>query len=152
MTAKKLGLSEEEIKPQPKPLRQAWEAYQEAKKESQVAKRRLLEETIARGEDQLEVYRRQPGSFEREMRAKHAENLAKAPVQAPQPVQEEENEMEEDEEETEAGDEGEGTKDTPIEVAADVGAPWRCLNRWKGSRSLEWKGRLLEHCRRNEEI
>ena len=33
------------------------------------------------------------------------------------------NEVEEDEEEPEAGDEGEGTKDTPIDVAADVVAP-----------------------------
>ena len=38
MTAKKLRLSEEEKKP--KPVRQAWGAYQEARKESQEAKRK----------------------------------------------------------------------------------------------------------------
>ena len=40
MTAKKLGLGEEEKKP--KPVRQAWGAYQEARKESQEAKRRHI--------------------------------------------------------------------------------------------------------------
>ena len=45
-------------------------------------------------------------------------------MQAPQPVPEEEDDdMDEDEEEPEAGEEVAGTRDTPIEVVAEVVAP-----------------------------
>ena len=120
MTAQKLGLREEEKKP--KPLRQALGAYQEARKESQEAKRRHMEEAILMGEDQAEVQRRQQGALEREVRARHAaEELAKAPVQAQQPVHEENDEMDEDEQESETS--AAGDRITPTEVVNEVVVP-----------------------------
>ena len=66
---------------------------------------------------------RRQGAFEREARAIHAKRIAKAPVQAPQPVQEEEGEeMEEDTEESESSVGG-GTRSAPIEVHEEVVVP-----------------------------
>ena len=63
------------------------------------------------------------GAFEREVRATHARRIAKAPVQAPQPVQEKEGEeMEEDTEESEGGVGG-GTRSATIEVCEEVVVP-----------------------------
>ena len=58
------------------------------------------------------------------MRVRHAEKQAKATVQVLRPVPEEEDDdMDEDEEEPEAGEEVAGTRDTPIDVVAEVVAP-----------------------------
>ena len=63
----------------------------------QEAKQQQIEEAIARGEDQMEVQRRQQGALGREVRAMHeARKVAKAPVEAQQIVQEEGEEIDED--------------------------------------------------------
>ena len=67
--------------------------------------------------------RREQGAFLREIRLRQAENQVRAPVPAPQPVQDEGDEMDEDEEEPEAEEGGEGTMNAPIEVVAETALP-----------------------------
>ena len=72
--------------------------------EAQVAKRRLCEDAQHKWEGAEEVQRMEQGAFMRDIRARHAENQAKVPVQSPQPVQEEDDDMDQYEEDTEAGE------------------------------------------------
>ena len=103
---------EEKAPPKPTPAQHAWGAYRKIRKRVQETKQQQREEAIARGEDQVEVRRRQQGALEREVRARHAAGkLAKAPVEPQQPVQEEGEEMKEDDEESEYSGAG-GTKST----------------------------------------
>ena len=82
-----------------------------------MAKRQSEEQAKKEGE-QSDTPRVEQGSLLREERLRQAVKQAKAPVQAPQPVPEEkEDAMEEDVEDAA------GTRETPIEVAAEVVAP-----------------------------
>ena len=73
MTAKTFGLGmEEKAPPKPTPAQHAWGAYRKIRKRVQETKQQQREEAIARGEDQVEVRRRQQGALEREVRARHA--------------------------------------------------------------------------------
>ena len=91
--------------------------------EAAESKLRRWEWAVSRGEDPEVTRLRQQGGLEREVRAIHVERFAKAPVQAPQPVQEEEGEeMEEDTEESESSVGG-GTRSAPIEVHEEVVVP-----------------------------
>ena len=81
---------------------------------------RRTEEGRERGRNITETV----GSLYARERGRQAEKQAKATVQAPQPVPEKkDDDMEEDEEEPEVGEEVAGTRDTPIEVVAEVLAP-----------------------------
>ena len=61
-----------------------------------MAKRRLWEEARHNGED-AEIPRREQGALLLEVRLRQAVKQVKAPVPAPQPVQEEDDEMDQDE-------------------------------------------------------
>ena len=116
MAAQKLDFREEEKKPTPNPVLQACGAYKEARMDAAESELRRWEVAVCRGEDPEVTRLRQQGALEREVRAIHAERLAKAPVQALQPVQEEEGEgMKEDEEESGCSVGG-GTRSAQIEV------------------------------------
>ena len=120
MTPKSLKLLEKEAVAKPKPksqVRKAWEEYKAAEAEAEMAKRQLEEQAKKDGE-QGDTPREEQGSLLREERLRQAVKRAKAPVQATLPVPEEkDDEMEED------AEDAMGTRETPIEVAAEVVAP-----------------------------
>ena len=87
MIAQKLDLRDEETKP--KPVRQVWGAYQEARKELQEAKRRHSDGAISKVEGEAETLRRQQGALTQGEEARHAaRNVVETPVEAQPPVEE----------------------------------------------------------------
>ena len=120
MTPKSLKLLEKEVVAKPKPksqVRKAWEEYKAAESEAEMAKRHLEEQS------KKEVEQGDPARVEqsiplREERLRQAVKRAKAPMQAPRPVPEEKDDaMEED------AEDAMGTRETPIEVVAEVEVP-----------------------------
>ena len=99
---------------------QAWGAYKEARKDGAESKLRRCEGEVSRGEDPEVTRLRRQGAFEREVMAIHAKKIAKAPVQAPQPVQEEEGEGMEEYEEESGCRFGGGTLSATVEVLEEL--------------------------------
>ena len=72
MTAQQLCIREEEKKPAPKPVLQAWEVYKEARKEATESRFKRWEGAVSSGEDPDVTRLRRQDALEREVRVRHA--------------------------------------------------------------------------------